>query len=121
MGSNPTIGTISSRLHRSCSIEGMASLPSELWINGLRWTVEPLDPEEADRDDISGLCHDRTHTIYVDKRMSMPDREEVLVHEVLHAIWPKGAVDHDTEEKLVEALCGPLTELLRKNKLLKPR
>jgi hypothetical protein len=63
---------------------------------------------------LAGLCDRERRTIWIDSRLGRAEREETVVHEVLHACLPESVgVMADAEEALVARLERPLTDILR--------
>jgi Zn-dependent peptidase ImmA (M78 family) len=67
---------------------------------------------------VLGLCDDETRTITLDAREPRVQRELTLVHEVLHALFPSGIVDGETEERIVRGMEAPTRALLMSGALV---
>lgn len=77
-------------------------LPKTLTIGPNLWHVDTLDGAD-------GLCvFERTLFVRTEGR-SDADVLNSLIHEALHAAFPDGEVDDETEEQLVSALAEHLT------------
>ena len=57
--------------------------------------------------------------IRIDSDQSQYLQRVTFIHEILHAIFPRGVVSLSVEEKIVESMDTPLYELLKKNRLIK--
>lgn len=56
---------------------------------------------------------EKSRTITLAHGLSLRQREEAFLHEVLHAVFPNGVVPSKVEESVVEGLDEPLLEALR--------
>lgn len=96
----------------------VAHPPRKVDIGGFTYEIEPLDPKEADENDILGDCGFNTLLIRVLMEGLHRQRvAEVTLHEILHGCWsvsnlPKEGV---TEEQAVEALGLMLIGVIRHN------
>lgn len=64
-----------------------------------------------------GLCDFDAKTIWLSRRLSMKAKQETLLHELLHAVWPEGIVSHRVEEKIVHGIDEKLLKVILENKL----
>jgi hypothetical protein len=78
------------------------AIPERATLRGRRWRVYIEKTE--DMRGLRGLADLDEKTIHIDPRVDRQEREVTYVHELLHAIWPPGVVDEETEEKLVRGL-----------------
>ena len=94
------------------------SKPKKVEVSPFRYTVY-YSPVTLD--DKTGMLDTDTRTVVVDGTISEQSQQEVLLHELLHAIIDTTAIrgqEKDEEEKLVAALSPPLLQLLRSNPTL---
>ncbi len=92
----------------------MRDFPKEITIKGVVWRVRfrrrLFCVVDGKRHHAFGLCHRDKRLIEVAMGMSPSHREEIFVHEVLHAIaWTWG---FRLEHRTVYNLQAPLAELL---------
>lgn len=71
-----------------------------------------------DEEGMLGCCYMDNREIHLSATLRGARLERIFVHELLHAVmpWPKAVVSGRTEEKVVEAMADPLTEVLRQLK-----
>lgn len=60
---------------------------------------------------LDGHFDEATRTIRIASDLDDADAEETLLHEILHGVHPDDA--SADEERVVEAMAGPLLEVLR--------
>lgn len=90
-------------------------IPERLALAGRTWAVRWTRNLRHRRQELRGLAVPRTLTIRLDPAEHPTIREQTLIHEVLHVIWPEGVVSRKKEEALIEALEGPLHRFLEDN------
>ena len=88
------------------------SLPDSLVIRGRRYEVR-LDDTLAARD-LAGYIDHELRVILIDSELKAFAREEALIHEAIHAALPPGLLPEDVEERVAEALDGPLARVFRR-------
>lgn len=79
------------------------ALPARLKLNGREWTIEVV-PDLAEKDDALGRCLRRTRVIRLEASQSEDEMESTLLHELLHAAWPRGVCDPEIEERIIRRL-----------------
>lgn len=77
--------------------------------------------KDADAADAHGVCDRKRHTIHIRESLNDQLRAEVLLHEVLHAIFGNSGLTHtdvinDREEIIINQLGLGLISLMRTNK-----
>jgi hypothetical protein len=70
------------------------------------------------REGLVGICVAANKYISIDCNQSKEEMEKTLVHEALHAIFPKNTCGEKLEEKIVLALEDGLHYILTHNKLI---
>lgn len=99
-------------------------IPKKLKIIGFEWQVKE-NQELADEGACFGSTHTQTQTIYLEPKAPLQKKEQVLLHEILHALWwQQGLFQRykDTkqiEEEIVTTLSQGLYQVLKDNNLLK--
>lgn len=93
-------------------------IPKKLRIDGKIWRIQKSSTL-LKRESLLGMCIPVDRYISISTEQSRSEREETLLHEILHGIFPEGIVKDATEERIVEALANSLYEIIRTNKLLK--
>lgn len=89
------------------------AIPRRVKLRGRWWSVRLTSkPKRAEMHGLRGLCDLDERAIWIDRSCGRPERELTYVHEVLHAIWPRGVVTHEAEEELISALERPLAEAI---------
>ena len=73
---------------------------------------------------LDGLCKPTKQIIYISKGMSLDGFREVLIHEILHAIWYGQSIDYalktdQLEEYLVGVLSANVMQVFQANKWLR--
>jgi hypothetical protein len=81
-------------------------IPRAATLRGRKHRIHLHATTEMKRDRVVGQwdLDDDTAVIRLDPDQPPSELDTTWCHEVLHAIWPKGVVDADTEEKLVKGL-----------------
>lgn len=98
------------------------NLPKKLRIGGLDWKVE-YSNHIANEGQCYGSNHAKTQSIFLDPDTTQQHIEEVLLHEVLHAVfwrtglWERFKNSQITEEEVIAALSPCLHQVLKENKL----
>lgn len=95
--------------------------PPEIKIGGLVWKVRN-SIDMANGENAYGSTHLVSQTIFLDPAMSLQKRENVFIHEVLHAIWDtfglkSAGFTRDQEEQIVTALSNGLYQVVKDNKI----
>lgn len=91
--------------------------PRHLEIAHATFSIRP-DRAACDADDADGLFVASARRIAYRPGMAADRRREVLLHEALHAcveVSRGHGLDYDAEEAVVDALTGPLLDLIRRN------
>lgn len=84
-------------------------LPNRVKVAGVHYDIEPLDDDEN-----HGTCSFDNLTIRVDPNLKEDKRQQVFVHELLHAIfWEAGYREQD--EEMIERVGRVLHQVLRDN------
>lgn len=100
------------------------TIPEKVKILGFEWTIK-TDKHVANEGQCYGSTHHSSQTIFLEPDLSQQHREQVFLHEMLHAIfWQMGLGKEDKippglEEKIVSALSSGLYVVLKDNDLLK--
>ncbi len=86
------------------------------------YTIEVRD--EVRDGTCEGLCKPGKQTIYISRGVSIEAFREVILHEVLHAIWYGQSIDYgfktpDTEEYLIGVIAANLAGVIQDNEWLK--
>ncbi|MGN7284324.1 ImmA/IrrE family metallo-endopeptidase [Shouchella rhizosphaerae] len=87
------------------------NIPSKIKVGGVEYTVEELtdDPESI------GLCLYDSLIIKVDPRLKMQKKQQVFIHELLHACFHEaGYIEQD--EDMINRLGKVLYQVLMDNK-----
>lgn len=92
-------------------------LPDELVIGRTRYAVH-VDPGLRERG-VEAYFDRRTRQILIGAHLTRAQREEALVHEVLHALLPDD-IPAELEERVVEHLDGRLVRVLRQLRWSEP-
>lgn len=97
------------------------NIPNTVKIGGFTWTVEQR--EDVTREgDAFGLTHFTKQKIFLDPNETQQKKEQVLLHEILHAIWWQQGLGarykdkDDLEEEMVQAMSMGLYQVLKDNK-----
>lgn len=93
-----------------------AKLPSHIRIGIYNWEFIQWDPEEAEKQGLSGQCVPMNLEVKV--RTDLPNvlHAEILKHEIMHACWfCVGLGDQEDEESVVERLTPVLLQVRRDN------
>lgn len=85
-----------------------AAIPAKLTLNGKRWTVTQVPGLDA-----RGYCRRDQLVIEIDADLPEDEKESVLAHEVLHAVWPRSICSDDEEERIINALEDPVHAAFR--------
>jgi hypothetical protein len=93
-------------------------IPKKLRINGKIWRVKKSSTL-LKREGNLGMCVPSDRYISISTKQTQAEREETLLHEILHSIFPDNLVGDATEEKIVESLSVSLYDVLVNNKLIK--
>lgn len=91
--------------------------PRELHVAHATFSIT-VDRQACDAEDSDGLFMAGARRIVYVPGMPLDRRREVLLHEALHAcveVSRGHGLDLDAEEAVVDALTGPLLDLLRRN------
>lgn len=94
-------------------------LPSTLKVGHLRFKVENWKDSEAWASMRWGECDKMAGVIRIADGITDDRKKEVLIHEILHAIWDLASLPTEGEEEVVSRLAGPLTMVLNDNPKLK--
>jgi Zn-dependent peptidase ImmA (M78 family) len=84
-------------------------------IFGLRVKIKTVDLSQCDYD---GLYNGNDKTIYIDRKLKGQHRKQVLMHEIIHALFDRIgahqlAISQDAEEIIAEQLSVFLVETLK--------
>src|SRR5688572_7820069 len=91
----------------------MAELPKRLQVGYLTYAVEQWAKSPPDQ---CGECDNNWGIIKVDVQYGPQRTAEILLHEVLHAIYRNGAIEAgDEEERVVTILANQLSQIWRDN------
>lgn len=99
-------------------------IPKKLKIIGFEWQVKESQ-EIADEGACFGSTHTQTQTIYLEKKAPIQKKEQVLLHEILHALWWQQGLgirfkdEKKIEEEVITTLSQGLYQVLKDNNLLK--
>jgi len=91
-------------------------IPKHLKIKRSLWQVI-VDKDAFDSKKYDGLCDLRAKKILIDSDLRGNELNIILVHEILHSVWPDGIVSPKTEEKIVEKMAKTLYQVMNDNKL----
>lgn len=87
-------------------------------IKGKEWSLEyKWSLKAPDGDKVRGLCDFTTRTIYLDRLMPQDEKEEVFIHELIHAALFEAHLNEgsglggETEEIVCDAVSDLLTTL----------
>ena len=98
--------------------------PESVQVGPFTYTLEfdqtALDREAHRREEsLAGIARHAEQRIIVDPDQHGDGAREVVLHEVLHCVnvvtGQKGRMDHDEEERLVNAMSPTLLDTLRRN------
>lgn len=96
-------------------------IPKNIHFAGFDYTVEEI--EKLDGEDSWGRTMMKDRTIFLEKSMNKQNKEETLIHELLHIALRHSTgrekLSHDEEEKLVKAWSMNIYGILKDNNLLK--
>ncbi len=95
---------------------------NKLKIGFLTYTVEDFGPKEAELRGVYGTHSPMTQQIKIDSKSSKERKKEVLLHEILHAVWNQylgGMEGEMKEEEVVNALAQGLIGVFVDNPGLK--
>lgn len=100
-------------------------IPKKLRINGFDWEVKESQ-EIANEGQAFGSTHYEEQKIFLEPKATKQKKEQVLLHEILHAIWWECGLAQrykkdkpEVEEEIITALSHGLYQVLVDNKLLK--
>ena len=97
------------------------SRPSKVFVSP-HWVTVKVDPDLADRADVTGLCAEDKQEIIIDGDLGPTVERETLLHELLHQIWHMTEMDRkfkdSDEEAVVWSLAPRILALLRDNESL---
>ena len=99
-------------------------IPKKLKIIGFEWQIKESQ-EIADEGACFGSTHTQSQTIYLEKRALTQKKEQVLLHEILHALWWQQGLSQrftkqkEIEEEIITTLSQGLYQVLKDNNLLK--
>jgi len=93
----------------------------KLKVGFLTYSIEDFGPKEADLRGVYGTHSPATQIIKVDSNASKERRKEVLLHEILHAVWNQWMAQGENmeEEQVVNALAMGLMTVFTDNPGLK--
>lgn len=87
-------------------------IPNRMVIDGQVWRIY-LQKGLSKEANCLGLCIFNDREIFIDADQSLREQRITLIHEVLHAIWPRH-LPRKTEELLIEELDGMLYDLIKR-------
>lgn len=90
-------------------------LPSEINVSGINYKVKEVDGLIVDRDFLGTVSYPKS-LIKIDSSMSSDKKEQVFVHELMHAIFYESGYD-EHEEEMVNRLGITLYQVLKDNDL----
>ena len=91
----------------------MKQLPKSILVEGKKYRIKQVYLQDTDDLDVCGFIIGADQTILIDRRLSLPEKWETLLHEVLHILnWRLG-------ENTVTSLSSRLFGVLVSNDLLK--
>lgn len=99
-------------------------IPKKLKIIGFEWQVKESQAI-ADEGNCFGSTHTQNQIIYLEPKSPLQKKEQVLLHEILHAIWWQQGLGirfkdkKEIEEEVVTTLSQGLYQVLKDNNLLK--
>lgn len=99
-------------------------IPKKLRIGGFVWTVEESEKVAAEGN-VYGSTHHTKQRFFLEPNENLQKKEQVLLHEVLHAIWHQTGLgkryasdaEKKMEEEIVHALSMGLYQVIKDNKL----
>ncbi len=93
------------------------SLPKSVAVGGFVYTIHPWDHDEAVASNLLGYCDNVKTYIKIADGLNYQLRAEVLLHEVMHAIFRQAGVDAapEAEEKIVSGMTYGLIGVIRHN------
>lgn len=99
------------------------TIPKKLKIFGFVWNVSE-DKNVTCEGNCNGSTHYGSQSIFIDPEITKQKKEEVLIHESMHAIWwqsglGKRYTDTKMEEEIIHAVAHGIYQVLNDNKLLK--
>jgi hypothetical protein len=103
--------------------ETVEGFPEQIKVGHLFYNVRPMDQLEMALSGNLGHCDDQNLEIAVAENMPDQHKVEVLLHEILHALFESTSLRHDEslqEERVVTALAKGLVGLLIDNPDLIP-
>ncbi len=97
-------------------LEGYA-LPKNVAVGGFVYDVHAWNHDEALAGDLLGYCDNIKNQIKIADGLNDQRRAEVLLHEVLHAIFHQSGIEatREGEEKVVSGMAYGLIGLIRQN------
>ena len=88
----------------------------ELKIGHLTYKVEQVDKEHMEAASIYGSCNHEKQTIKLSKEMTKERHAEVLLHEIIHAVFHAYNIrTEDGEERVTTSLANGLTQVFVDN------
>lgn len=95
----------------------MPDFPTSVRIGPHDWTVKLWDEQAAGNTQALGLCDKHTCTILIMEGMAPQKEAEVLMHEIIHAIYDVGGLRYleHQEEAVVNAMGYHMVGIVRDN------
>ena len=92
-------------------------IPATILIGGLRYTIEEVeDLHSIDGEKCDGLLNVDTWAIRLEARLPEKAREQVLWHEIIHAMLNQmGRIEQYKDENLIDALAFGVVSVLQSN------
>lgn len=88
-------------------------------VGGISYQVYLMDKVEIEGDsNYLGSCNTETSRIEIKRGLSEEKTEQVLIHELLHAIIEEASIESDNEEFIVTQLAPVLHQVLIDNKII---
>lgn len=102
-------------------------IPEKLKIIGFDWTVEKNDKSKdvTYQGSCYGSTHQGTQKIFLNPDDPIQKSEQVLIHEIMHAIWWQMGLNErykkekDIEEEVITTISQGLYQVLKDNDMLK--
>lgn len=90
------------------------NLPKSINVSGINYVVDTNGPTVKERDNSLGTMYYSQSKIEIASDMSDARKADVLVHEIMHAIWCEAGFD-DHDEDTVNRTAHVLYQVLRDN------
>lgn len=91
-------------------------IPKRLKIGKSTWIIKKSN-HNLNIKKYMGMCFYDTKVILLDGTLPRNELEDTYIHELLHAIFPRGICNNKKEEALIEAMSRPLLNIINSIRL----